>query len=223
MKLLQYLQYFFYIGINWNWKIACITLAQEIRGEKKYGIDTTGADELEQLKAAGINIAHSTIYMPVSYKVIEDAFDKINLKNHHHFLDIGCGKGRGLCVAVHRGFKKITGVDFSRKFCEQATKNLESTKNKIPAFSYNVIVGDAAEFSIPEDVDCIFLFNPFDKVIMQIVSDNIDKSLQSNPRDMNIIYANPLYKNLFLEKRFSEIYHNKSYQYFEVSILSFRH
>jgi SAM-dependent methyltransferase len=221
--LLQYLQYFFYIGINWNLKIACITLAQEIRGEKKYGIDTTGADELKQLKAAGINIAHSTIYMPVSYKVIEDAFDKINLKNHHHFLDIGCGKGRGLCVAAHRGFKKITGVDFSRKFCEQATKNLESTKNKIPAFSYKVIVGEAAEFSIADDVDCIFLFNPFDKVIMQIVSDNIDKSLQSNPRDMNIIYANPLYKNLFLEKLFSEIYHNKSYEYFEVSILSFRH
>ena len=194
-----------------------------MRGEKKYGINTTGADELKSLKAEGINISHSTIYMPVTYKVIEDAFDKINLKTHHHFLDIGCGKGRGLCVAAHRGFKKITGVDFSRKFCEQATKNLASTKNKIPAVNYDVIVGDAAEFRIPDDVDCILLFNPFDKVIMQIVSDNIDKSLQLNPRDMNIIYANPLYKTLFLEKRFSEIYHNKSYEYFEISILSFRH
>ena len=223
MKLLQYLQYFFYIGINWNWKIAFIILKQEIKGEKKYGIDTTGADELKKLKAEGINISHSTIYMPVTYMVIEDAFDKINLKTTNHFLDIGCGKGRGLCVAAHRGFKKITGVDFSRKFCEQATKNLASTKNKIPAFNYTIINGDAAEFNIPFDVDCILLFNPFDNVIMKIVCDNIDKSLQKNPRDMNIIYANPLYKNLFLEKQFSEIYHNKKHEYFEVSILSFRH
>ena len=223
LKVLQYLQYFFYVGINWNWKIAFIILRQEIRGEKKYGIDTTGADELKKLKAEGINISHSTIYMPVTYKVIEDAFDKINLKSRNHFLDIGCGKGRGLCVAAHSRFKKITGVDFSRNFCEQATKNLASIKNRIPEFNYEVIIGDAVEFSIPYDVDCILLFNPFDNVIMKIVSDHIDKSLQSNPRDMNIIYANPLYKNLFLEKRFSEIYHNKSYEYFEVSILSFRH
>ena len=118
MKWLQYLNYFFYVGINWNWKIAFIILRQEMKGEKKYGIDTTGADELNTLKSKGIDISHSTIYMPVTYKVIEDAFDKLNLKANNHFLDIGCGKGRALCIAAHRGFNKITGVDFSRKFCE---------------------------------------------------------------------------------------------------------
>jgi predicted RNA methylase len=223
LKWLQYLKYFFYVGINWNWKIAFIILQQEINGEKKYGIDTTGADELKQLKAEGINISHSTIYMPVTYKVIENAFDKLDLKNRNHFLDIGCGKGRGLAVAAYNGFNKITGVDFSKKFCNQATKNLAAVKRNIPAVNYSVIVADAAEFSIPDDVDCILLFNPFDNVIMQIVAENIDKSLRSHPREMNIIYANPLYKNLFLEKQFSEIHHSKSYEYFEVSVLSFRH
>lgn len=222
MKWLQYLKYFFYVGINWNWKIAFIILHQEIKGEKKYGIDTTGADDLKTLKSKGIDISHSTIYMPVTYKVIENAFDKLNLKDNTHFLDIGCGKGRALCIAAHRGFKKITGVDFSKKFCEQATENLALTSIQIPGINYAVILADAAKFTIPADVDCILLFNPFDNVIMEMVLNNIKNSLQSNPRKINIIYANPLYKNLFLKEGFNEIYHNKSYEYFEVSILSFR-
>lgn len=223
MKWLLYLRYFFYVGFNWNWKIAFIILKQEIKGEQKYGINTTGADELKTLKAAGIDTSHSTIYMPVTYMVIEDALNKINLKNKTHFLDIGSGKGRALCVAAHWGFKKITGVDFSKQFCEQANRNLSITHQKIQTFQYSVVNADAAKFSIPADVNCILLFNPFDEVIMKIVADDIAKSLAENPRELNIIYANPLYKKLFLEKGFNEIYHRKSYEYFEVSVLSFRH
>ena len=223
MKLLRYIQYFFYLGLNWNWTIAMIIIRQEIRGEKKYGIDTTGSDELKSLKKEGVDISHSTIYMPVTYGVIENAFDKLNLKTRNHFLDIGCGRGRALCISAHKGFRDITGIDFSKKFCEQSLQNLLITRNKIPEINYNVITADAAEFAIPANVDCILLFNPFDNVIMQKVYKNITKSLSANPRDLNIIYANPLYKNLFLKDNFIEIYHNKSYEYFEVSILSFRH
>jgi len=115
LKWLQYLQYLFYLAFNWNWTIAFIIIRQEIRGEKKYQINTTGADELKSLEKEGIDITHSTIYMPVTYGVIENAFDKLNLKANKHFLDIGCGKGRALCVAAFSGFKKITGIDFSKK------------------------------------------------------------------------------------------------------------
>jgi 16S rRNA G966 N2-methylase RsmD len=223
LKLFQYLQYFFYIVINWNWKIAFITLVQEVRGEKKYGINTTGADELKKIKAQGIDISHSTIYMPVSYQVLENAFDHINSKNKNHFLDIGCGKGRALCVAAHRGFKKITGVDFSKKFCEHASINMKLTGAEIYGTEFTVITADAAEFAVPADVDCIFMFNPFDDTVMEKVAANINKSLTANPREMTIVYANPVCKNLFLKKNFTETYHNKNHEYFEVSILSFRH
>lgn len=223
LKWLQYLQYLFYLAFNWNWTIAFIIIRQEIRGEKKYRINTTGADELKSLEKEGIDVTHSTIYMPVTYGVIENAFSKLNLKDKKHFLDIGCGKGRALCVAAHRGFEKITGIDFSKKFCEAALANLASVKRSIPGIQYSITHIDAAKFDIPDDVDCILLFNPFDITIMKIVCDNIHKSLERHSRDINIIYANPLYKNLFLEKKFSEIYHHKSYEYFEVSILSFRH
>ena len=100
MKFLSFLRYFFYLGINWNWRIATTIIRQEIKGEKKYGINTTGADELESLEKAGIDTSHATIYMPISYLLLQAIFKQLPLKPATHFLDIGCGKGRILCVAA---------------------------------------------------------------------------------------------------------------------------
>src|ERR1700712_4104808 len=108
-------------------------IKSEIKGEKKYGINTTGADELKQLEKKGIDIEHATIYMPVNYPILEELFDKINISTCKHFIDIGCGKGRALCVAAQYRCKKVTGIDFSKEFCAAATKNLNAAKQKIPA------------------------------------------------------------------------------------------
>ena len=112
MNILAYIRYYFYLGINWNWKIATILIRQEIWGEKKYGINTTGADELKKLSQQDIDISHATIYMPVSYVLLENIFNQLPVNPRKHFLDIGCGKGRAICVAAYNGFRKISGVFF---------------------------------------------------------------------------------------------------------------
>jgi SAM-dependent methyltransferase len=222
LKIFKYIQYFLYIGINWGWKIASVIILQEIKGEKQYGINTTGADELSRLNKAGIDISHSTIYMPVSYSLIESALQKIKPGNRKHFLDIGCGKGRAMCVAANFGFNKLTGIDFSQAFCNSANENLTITSKKKASIQFNVICSDAAMTHIPADVDCVFLFNPFDEMIMKKVLRNILQSLRSSPRSLNIIYANPLYKSLFLEDGFKEVYYSKKQKQFEVTILTYR-
>lgn len=220
MKFFKYIRYFFYVATNWNITIAFVLLRHEIRGEKKYGINTTGADELKSLKKKGIDITHATLYMPVSYQLIEEALKQIPAENKNHFFDIGCGKGRAMCVAAHAGFNKISGVDFSKEFCNAATGNLTGTKEKFSAINYSVIESDAAITPIPIDVDCIFLFNPFDEEIMKKVMQHINDSIRKEPRKINVIYANPLCKNLFLNNGFTEVYYTKKLQYFEISILS---
>ncbi|MEI9958837.1 MAG: hypothetical protein WDM90_21565 [Ferruginibacter sp.] len=74
MKFFSYIKYFFYLAIKWDIKIARYIIKQEIKGEKKYGINTTGADELRALEKRGIDTDHSTIYMPVSYDLLEEIF-----------------------------------------------------------------------------------------------------------------------------------------------------
>jgi SAM-dependent methyltransferase len=219
LKLLSYLRYFFYLGFNWNWQIAFTIIAQEIKGEKKYDIDTTGADELKSLSKKGVDTSHATMYMPISYLLIENIFTRIPLSSKSHFLDIGCGKGRAMCVAAHNGFNNITGVDFSKDLCEDALANLQRTKEKFSSLKYSVITKDAMNFEIPAEVDCIFLFNPFDVVIMGAVVSNIMESAHEHPREIVVAYANPLYMDLFLDEGFIEIFHTKEMKYLEAAIL----
>jgi SAM-dependent methyltransferase len=222
MKFFRYIKYFYFLFINWNARIAWYMIKQEIKGEQKYGINTTGADELHKLEKQGIDISHATIYMPVSYTLLEEIFEQLPATIRRHFLDLGCGKGRALCVAAHIGFKQVTGLDFARDLCEAAKENLTITKQEIPVLEYKVINNDAFYFEIPDDVDCIFLFNPFDEIIMSAVVNNICTSLQNSPRKISIIYVNPLHKEQFLKAGFTETWYSKKMKYLEASILENR-
>ena len=219
MRIFPFIQYFFYLGINWNWRIAFYILLHEIKGEKKYGIRTTGSNELKKIQAQGIDISHATVYMPASYLLLEELFPKIPADHHKHFLDIGCGKGRALCVAAYHGFNKITGVDFSKEFCVDAIANLNLVKCKYPSLEFSILEKDAAQIDIPPDTDCIFFFNPFDEVIMKAVAKNVSRSYQKKPRDIFIIYLNPLYKNIWLHEGYKEIYYTQKMKYMEAVIL----
>jgi SAM-dependent methyltransferase len=232
VKFFNYIKYFYFLFINWNIRIACIMIRQEITGEKKYGINTTGADELFKLEDQGIDISHATIYMPVSYSLLEETFKQLSTAKllnpkplnpaspaGRHFLDIGCGKGRALCVAAQHGFKKVTGLDFAKDLCEAAKENLAITKQKNHELEYKVINNDAFYFEIPDDVDCIFFFNPFDEIIMSAVVNNILASLKNNPRKITIIYINPMHKELFLKAGYKEVWYSKKMKYLEASIL----
>ena len=221
--MFKFIKYFFYLSFNWNAKIALHITREEVKGEKKYGVNTTGADELKKMAKRGIDISHATIYMPASYGLLEEIFERLNpgtLKPSSHFLDIGCGKGRVLCVAAHYGFTKLTGIDLSKELCGLAKHNLEATKKRFPAFEYSIINNDAFYYEIPADADCIFLFNPFDEVIMNGVVKNIMESLKQHQRGISIIYVNPLHKELFIGAGFREVYYSKKMKYLEVSILS---
>ena len=219
MKIFTYLQYFFFLGFNWNFRIALNIINQEKKGEKKYNINTTGADELKKLSKNGIDISHATIYMPISYLLLEEIFRQMPSTSKKHFLDIGCGKGRAVCVAAHQGYTKITGIDFSKQLCEDALANLQNTKKEFPSIQYEIITKDAINFEIPADVDCIFLFNPFDVVIMTAVVSNIMESVKEYPREIIVAYANPLYQDIFLEEGFIEIFHTQQMKYLEAAIL----
>ena len=219
MKIISYIKYFFYLGINWNWRIATTIIQQEIKGEEKYGIDTTGADELKTLSQKGIDTSHATIYMPISYLLLEEIFRQLPIMPPAHFLDIGCGKGRAMSVAAYKGCNTVTGVDFSKELCDNAVNNLQRVKEKKPSLQFSVVNKDAMNFEIPPSVDCIFLFNPFDVVVMGAVVSNILESVEKNPRDLVVVYANPLYENLFLEEGFIEIFHTKEMKYLEAAIL----
>lgn len=215
LMFLRYLRYFLYLAGNWNLRLAFYVLRHEIRGEKKYGIQTTGADELKRLKKTGVDTSHATLYMPVVYPVLEELLERMPQDARPHFTDIGCGKGRAMCVAAHYGFTMLTGIDFSKDFCTAATAQLQKTAARLPGTRYKIIHNDAFYFDIPDDTCCIFLFNPFDDVIMSGVVNNILDSLERRPRKLYVLYSNPVHQRLFAEAGFKPLFSIKKMDYLE--------
>ncbi|MEO6219510.1 MAG: class I SAM-dependent methyltransferase [Ginsengibacter sp.] len=221
MNFIYYLKYFFFIAINWNFRLAFFTMRQEIRGEKKYNIQTIQLNRLNTLSINSENLIHASIYQGANYYLIEKAFEYLqSLNANNSIVDFGSGKGRVLVVAAHYGFRKITGIDFAKALCLSAEENINKIGSKFPSTEFTVICDDVVNYQVKDDEDGFFFFNPFNEVVMLAVVKNILKSLKENPRHVYIVYLNPVHKEIFLSAGFEEEYYLKKLKYLELSILS---
>ena len=221
MRWKYYLKYFYFVGSNWNYRLALFTLGQEIIGERKYGINSMVIERLNNISVVGENMTHASIYQGANYFLLEKAFDYLRSTNvSGNFVDFGCGKGRALVVATHYGFSKLTGIDFAAALCEVARKNIQDIQSRFPLTQFNIVCDDAANYKVKADDNIFFFFNPFDETVMLEVAKNILKSLRESYRDIFIVYLNPVHKEIFLSAGFTEDYHLQKLEYLELSILS---
>jgi 16S rRNA G966 N2-methylase RsmD len=103
------------------------------------------------------------------------------------FLDYGSGKGGAIIHAREFGFKKAIGIEFAKELDEIAKRNIQNLGiNEV--YSY---FQDATTYNPPKDISIIYLFNPFDKVVMEKVAQNIDSLRDEYINDVYIIYGNP--------------------------------
>lgn len=211
-RWLHYLRYFFYLAFHWNTRLAAFIIIYEIKGEKKYGIHTTGIDNLLD-SVAESDRKHASIYQPVNFYIAEWLFAQLPMPSacKGAFLDAGCGKGRTLNMAAHKGFSVLYGIDISPKICNEAIETTKVIQIQFPETETNIFCEDARYFAVPDDVSVIFLFNPFDEVIMKPFINRVCQSIKRQNRPIIILYANPEHGKLWIEAGFTCIAkHRKS-------------
>lgn len=131
-------------------------------------------------------------------------------------IDIGCGKGGALITFSKFPFRSIHGVDISEKLLSIAERNLKRLKIEHVTLSHS----NATEFTELDDYTFIYMFNPFVGEVMKKVISNINHSLQSRPREVTIIYKNPVCHDLIIENSNFRII--RKYEDFLVPIWIFR-
>jgi SAM-dependent methyltransferase len=199
--------------------LAWFTVYHEIRGEKKYNINTSKIEDVKKLSIKGDNIEHAELYQGANYYLLEKVFDHLQtIETNQSILDFGCGKGRVLTVAAYYGFSKITGVEFAKELCDVARKNIIPVQQKFPQKIFNVIYANAVDYKIEKDTNVFFFFNPFDEVVMLSVAKNILLSLKENPREAYVVYINPVHKEIFMSAGFEQIYHFEKLKYIQASV-----
>lgn len=85
-----------------------------------------------------------------------------------HFVDLGAGKGKACFHAslLHR-FDSVVGVEFSEPLVEVARHNLQRFAAVRGLRGLQFVAGDAAGHTLPEGATLVFLFNPFDGVVLE--------------------------------------------------------
>jgi len=119
---------------------------------------------------------------------------------HFTFIDLGSGKGRALLMASDYPFRRIIGVELLPTLHQIAQENLSKYHcDSQKCFSIETVCADAAEFSFPVEPTVLFLFNPFPEPGLQQVIANLERSLERHPRQVYVLYHNPLLAHVLEE------------------------
>ena len=104
------------------------------------------------------------------------------------FIDIGCGKGRTLILALDYGFRNVVGVEFAAELVAIARANLASRGLDTNA-NVTVLQEDATQYEFPGGPLVVYLYNPFGPEVFRKVLDNLLRSLDATSDDCVIVYG----------------------------------
>ncbi len=121
------------------------------------------------------------------------------------FLDYGSGKGGAIIQAREYGFDEAIGVEFAKELHEIALENID----RLGLDHVRSIWADATEYDPPAETSLIYLFNPFDAVVMERVAERIEKAKERFESTLYLVYGNPSCEEV-LDRRF-ERFHSVSY------------
>jgi SAM-dependent methyltransferase len=167
----------------------------------RFGTDTVRQVELKDLSTNSENYSRGHRYALTPASVFRKLLNKINFSKDSAFVDLGCGKGKILLFAAEYGFKRVTGIEFTKELSECSKKNISIYKNKTGLKAdIEVVHSDVVDYEIKDDDNVFYLFNPFDDIILGKVLDNINASYKKNPRNIYLIYYIPYHSNIIEQK-----------------------
>ncbi len=117
--------------------------------------------------------------------------------------DLGCGKGRFLCVMAQRPVRRCVGIDLSPSLCEIARTNARRLRGR--KTEIEIVCADCSDADL-HDGTIYYMFNPFGPRTMCAVLENIYRSLVSNPRRITIAYQNPAHEEVLESCRWLELF-----------------
>ncbi len=139
-------------------------------------------------------------YLPIGYRNLDRMFAQFDMKpGHDVFIDYGSGLGRVPLYAAMRPFKRVIGVELSKKLNDQAIQNAKAALPKLVCKNVDMVECDARAFAIPADATVFYFFMPFDESILGPVLDTIKASVDAHPRDVTILYVKPVSGAIFID------------------------
>lgn len=168
--------------------------------DMRHGVHTAPEISLNDLDIESPNAARGGDYSGTEPNYFREIMDGFELElPQFTFIDIGSGMGRALFLASEKPFRRIIGVEFARELHEIAEQNIAKFRSsEQQCFDITSICEDGAVYKLPDEPIICYLFNPFDREVFERVIANFERSLHASPRELYIIYTNPMHNDLFV-------------------------
>jgi hypothetical protein len=171
--------------------------------ERRAGIRTVGHFTLEEL---GFSSEHGQRYEPSHWFALRRILPRAEVGDRDVFIDFGSGMGRVVYLAARDyPFHRVIGVELSDALHLIAEENLANTRPKLRARDVELVCADVLEYEIPADVTVIFFANPFTGEVFDSVVRRLVASQERHPRQLRVIYVNPIEERLLLAAGFQPV------------------
>ncbi|GIO22359.1 class I SAM-dependent methyltransferase [Oceanobacillus sp. J11TS1] len=138
---------------------------------------------------------HYNPYEPTPYSALEKLLKAYSFGKQDSVIDFGCGKGRLPFYLHYFQHISVTGIEMDPQFFNDAQHNLQAYRHLTASDCYQAniqfICCLAEEYTISAMDNRFYFFNPFSIQIFQRVISNIQKSIASKPREVDIILYYP--------------------------------
>ena len=171
--------------------------------DREYGVETTGGDAAADLALADPRHAiYGSRSQPSSASAAQQLL-AAHADPDRTFIDVGCGKGRVVLLASLYPFRRIIGVDYGKNLVETAQRNLARWRHPDQRCrDLSIAWADATVYEFPAEPLLIYLFNPFERPVMDRFVRHLDASLRAHPRPCTVIYQNPVHAEAWEHSRF---------------------
>ena len=176
--------------------------------DHRHGVDTAGVIPQADLDVERESWVHGSAYVatsPVDFEAVLAPF-ALDVERCS-FIDLGCGKGRVLLMAAALPFARIIGVEYSPALADIARVNLERYRGPRRARGIDVQTGDAGEYLFPPGDLVVFMYHPFDEVVMARVLARLSASLRAAPRRALVLYFKPVHASLWVQAGLFSVRH----------------
>jgi CelD/BcsL family acetyltransferase involved in cellulose biosynthesis len=169
-------------------------------------VDTDRRIAVAELRIDSRLARHAVHYEATSIPKFEHAMRLLGHRaDGFTFVDLGSGKGRVLMLAALRPFRRVIGVEISRRLHDAAVANVAafSARNLDKSAPIECLCADASVHELPEGDVAVFLYNPFDAALLAQARDRMLSACARSARKLCVIYVNPLHHVLFENDEFT--------------------
>ncbi|MED4223998.1 class I SAM-dependent methyltransferase [Neobacillus cucumis] len=134
---------------------------------------------------------HYHRYEPTPYSGLEELFRYYDINRDDHIVDFGSGKGR-LNFFLHYFYDvTVVGVEMNEELYQEALLNQKRYVKKNGRDKIRFVCCLAEEYEITSLDNRFYFFNPFSIQVFRKVVNNILRSLEDSPREVELVLYYP--------------------------------